>query len=155
MGAEPLEQLAPRSVDPLCVRRDLAGNPLPDRVEHLVRSEQREALAVEPRSERRQQRRQPLGVRLPLGVDRSATYVSAPVPLSPGDTLLLYTDGVVEAMNRSDKQYGTARLEAQFRTHGSKKTRELLTAIRADLEAHAEGRELGDDVTLLAVKTTG
>ena len=92
---------------------------------------------------------------LPLGVDRTATYVSAPVPLSPGDTLLLYTDGVVEAMNRSDKQYGTARLEAQFRTHGSKKTRELLTAIRADLEAHAEGRELGDDVTLLAVKTTG
>ena len=37
----------------------------------------------------------------------------------------------------------------------SKKARELLTAICADLEVHAEGRELADDLTLLAVKTTG
>ena len=90
---------------------------------------------------------------LPLGVDRGARYASSELTLEPGDTLLFFTDGIVEAMDGASQQYGTARLETQFRTHAPKHVRELLREIRADLDRHCAGRQLADDLTLLAVRT--
>ena len=49
---------------------------------------------------------------LPLGVDRNADYAPCVMPLLPGDTLILYTDGITEAMNAKDELYGFPRLLA-------------------------------------------
>lgn len=48
--------------------------------------------------------------RLPLGVDREVDYVHHTMRLSPGDALVLYTDGITEAMNDKDELYGLRRL---------------------------------------------
>ncbi len=50
--------------------------------------------------------------RLPLGVDADVDYVSHALTLSPGDALVLYTDGITEAMNGRDELYGLQRLLA-------------------------------------------
>jgi phosphoserine phosphatase RsbU/P len=46
---------------------------------------------------------------LPLGILREATFVAASVDLQPGDTLVLFTDGVVEAFNSSGEEFTDAR----------------------------------------------
>ncbi|MBN1395937.1 MAG: SpoIIE family protein phosphatase [Pirellulales bacterium] len=48
--------------------------------------------------------------RLPLGVDPEVDYVHHTLQLSPGDALVLYTDGITEAMNDRDELYGLRRL---------------------------------------------
>ena len=52
-------------------------------------------------------------VRLPLGVAEDAEYVQVSHPLNPGDRLVLYTDGISEAMNEDDDLYGFQRLYEQ------------------------------------------
>jgi serine phosphatase RsbU (regulator of sigma subunit) len=47
---------------------------------------------------------------LPLGVERAVDYVPHRVPLAPGESLIMYTDGITEAMNQNDELYGAARL---------------------------------------------
>ncbi len=49
---------------------------------------------------------------LPLGVDREVDYAPCALPLAPGDSLVLYTDGITEAMNANDELYGFPRLMA-------------------------------------------
>jgi serine phosphatase RsbU (regulator of sigma subunit) len=47
---------------------------------------------------------------LPLGVDRGVEYAQCVHPLAPGDSIVLYTDGITEAMNAKDEIYGSQRL---------------------------------------------
>ena len=47
---------------------------------------------------------------MPLGVERAVDYVPHLVRLAPGESLVLYTDGITEAMNQNDELYGSARL---------------------------------------------
>ena len=49
---------------------------------------------------------------LPLGVDRDVDYLLRVLPLAPGDSLILYTDGITEAMNTAGELYGSRRLLA-------------------------------------------
>jgi phosphoserine phosphatase RsbU/P len=53
-------------------------------------------------------------VRLPLGVMDDADYVQVTYPLDPGDRLVLYTDGISEAMNEADELYGFERIYQQM-----------------------------------------
>ena len=48
--------------------------------------------------------------KLPLGVDREVDYAQSVLSLAPGDSLVLYTDGITEAMNVQDELYGPQRL---------------------------------------------
>lgn len=51
--------------------------------------------------------------RLPLGIDGDETYVDATVTFAPGDMLVLYTDGIIEAHNATrDEMFGQERLDA-------------------------------------------
>jgi len=50
--------------------------------------------------------------RLPLGVDYEVDYVPLVLPLKPGESIVLYTDGITEAMNAQDELYGSKRLLA-------------------------------------------
>ena len=52
--------------------------------------------------------------RLPLGVLRDADYVQVTHPLAPGDQVVLYTDGISEAMNEKNELYGFQRLYEQM-----------------------------------------
>ena len=88
----------------------------------------------------------PLGL-LPLG-----TYRPAEITLAPGDTLVLYTDGFVEAENRDGEEYGIDRLEAVCRDRRAAPPADLAEAIEADAERHAQGVPFADDRTLVIAR---
>jgi serine phosphatase RsbU (regulator of sigma subunit) len=51
---------------------------------------------------------------LPLGIEADSEYGQQSIALSPGDALLLYSDGLTDAMNAADEFYGLKRLQTQF-----------------------------------------
>jgi adenylate cyclase len=84
-------------------------------------------------------------------------YASARCQLAPGDTLWLMTDGVTEAADASGTLYGSSRVEramAEASTHGAP-VRQIVDALRADVEAFSAGTEPADDLTILAVRWHG
>jgi len=74
--------------------------------------------------------------------------------LVPGDMLLVYTDGVIEARNQSGEEFGADRLAEVLRVHGQRPVSELLRRIVAGVECYAGGR-LEDDLTLVAARCEG
>jgi len=84
---------------------------------------------------------------LVLAAMDGAKYHANEMSLSSGDRLLLYTDGVTEAMDAQGRQYGEARLEAVF-THAG---RDFIGAVDADVSRFACKAEQSDDITMLAL----
>ena len=79
-------------------------------------------------------------------------YRSGSVQLQPGDRIFQYSDGVPEAMNGKNEQYGMGRLEKVLAQNSEKTPAELLPAIKADLDAFVGEAEQFDDITMLCVK---
>ena len=73
------------------------------------------------------------------------------IKLSPSDSLLLYTDGVTDALNSNHDRFSEERLTAAA-THPSNSARSQLQGIVSAVDAHIAGREQYDDITLLAVQ---
>ena len=87
-----------------------------------------------------------------LGVLPDAQYDERPLALQPGDTLLLYTDGVSEAESPSGEQYGQQRLEQTLVRLRDLSAQDLLNAVVEDVVAWAGARGQHDDLTLMVVK---
>ena len=87
-----------------------------------------------------------------LGTFERAKYRSATLTLEPGDELMLYTDGVNEAFNVAEEEYGNDRLEAFLTAHAELHPKELVSALRADVATWAEGAEQSDDITMLCLE---
>jgi serine phosphatase RsbU (regulator of sigma subunit) len=88
---------------------------------------------------------------LPLGVMPEKDYPQLTIPLAKGETVLLFTDGITEAMNPSNSMYGTELL-SRFLSTGPQDTEELVKAIVRDVEQFCEGRPQSDDMCLVALK---
>jgi serine phosphatase RsbU (regulator of sigma subunit)/catechol 2,3-dioxygenase-like lactoylglutathione lyase family enzyme len=73
--------------------------------------------------------------------------------LAPGDAVLLYTDGVTEALNDEGEEFGEARLLQAARQHRELSLPELLAAV-ADQARKFSPREQSDDITLIGAKCT-
>jgi serine phosphatase RsbU (regulator of sigma subunit)/catechol 2,3-dioxygenase-like lactoylglutathione lyase family enzyme len=73
--------------------------------------------------------------------------------LSPGDTLVLYTDGVTEAFNDRGEEFGEQRLVDSMRSHRENGPRALLDAILEDVKRFSP-HEQHDDITLVVAKCT-
>lgn len=72
----------------------------------------------------------------------------------PGAGVMVYTDGVIEAMNRQRKEFGTRRLSNLIRNTTQMETREINKALRAAVDAFSGGRAQHDDITILTIKCT-
>jgi HAMP domain-containing protein len=88
----------------------------------------------------------------PLALLAGMPYKEAPVEVASGDTLLLYTDGVTEAMGPGDELFGEERLEAVMREHADRGPEELVRAIMDAVHRFAAGRPPSDDLTLVALR---
>ncbi len=89
---------------------------------------------------------------MPLGMFDSAEYHAKSVDLKKDDVLILYTDGVTEAMNRSLIEYGEERFEKCLRKHIHLPVQELKANVVADVQRFTAGEPQSDDLTLLVVK---
>ncbi|MEV5343148.1 PP2C family protein-serine/threonine phosphatase [Streptomyces sp. NPDC052676] len=87
----------------------------------------------------------------PLGLTEFAgsPFAAQSFPFRPGDTLLLYTDGVIEARDDSGAFYPLAQRMAALGTGGPQR---LLRRLREDLLSHTLGGHLGDDAAMVAIQ---
>ena len=89
---------------------------------------------------------------LVLAFLKDAKYKEEEIILEVGDTLYLYTDGITEAMNRGGEMFGEGRLLASLNQYKDSTLRDLLYAVKREVDNFANGEEQTDDVTMLALK---
>ena len=92
----------------------------------------------------------PLPRGLVAGMVAQARYAGQHGMLAPGETLLLYTDGVTEAMNPAMEIYGESRLA--LAASGAPDASALIAQVRRSVDAFATGAAQSDDITMLAVR---
>lgn len=89
---------------------------------------------------------------LPLGIQADAIYASGSTMLQPGDWLVVFTDGVVEAENSAQQEYGEDRLLEVLHSGSALAPDEMLRRIMASLDSFVGTTAQHDDITCLAVK---
>ncbi|MBQ4403323.1 MAG: serine/threonine-protein phosphatase, partial [Selenomonadaceae bacterium] len=88
-----------------------------------------------------------------LGAMEEVNFVQQEVQLNHGDILFMYTDGVTEAINEAEEEYGEARLENCLNSIDHQcKLPTLLEGVSKSLAEHVQQAEQSDDITMLAVR---
>lgn len=87
-----------------------------------------------------------------LGVEKFDEVKTSSVQLSSGDSLLLFTDGVVEAHNDKMKMFGEKRLIEAFKERKDLKAKEIVDELIEEVAFFAEGAPQHDDLTLIVIK---
>ncbi|MBK5966820.1 hypothetical protein CCR95_22785 [Thiocystis minor] len=90
-----------------------------------------------------------------LGAMDGLDYAAASVQLRPGDTLLMFSDGVTEAMNEAYEEFGTKRLSALFVDQPPPDPRAAVERVLAAVDRFANGVEQSDDITCVALRYHG
>ena len=91
---------------------------------------------------------------LPLGILPDAKYESASVTLGPADWLIIFTDGLVEAENANQDEFGETRLLAAIEAGAQSTPAEMLKRFMAELDLFVGPTPQHDDVTCLLIKAT-
>jgi sigma-B regulation protein RsbU (phosphoserine phosphatase) len=86
------------------------------------------------------------------GAIEGLDYHVASLKLDHGDALLLFTDGVTEAMNTQFEEFGEQRLEQTLKGQKQCSCQQTVEAIKSDVAAFTDGAEQSDDITILALK---
>lgn len=89
---------------------------------------------------------------MPLGVFEDAKFGQREINLQTGETLLVYTDGVTEAMNAERQLFGEDRLKVAVQGQNSLSAEQLTQQVVTAVGKFANGAEPSDDITLLAIK---
>ena len=90
-----------------------------------------------------------------VGLLPFAPYVEQVLTLEPGDLLLLYTDGISEAMTHDDEEWGEERMIESALKVRDRPAEEVLNAIFADADKFTAGAPQHDDMTMLILKLDG
>jgi serine phosphatase RsbU (regulator of sigma subunit) len=91
------------------------------------------------------------GDTIPLGIYEKANYQETEIPLSPGDRLLFYTDGIVEAMNAKEEIFGFERLIDVVQESKSLDADSLLQKVLTRVNEFAGNAPQHDDLTVIVV----
>lgn len=90
-----------------------------------------------------------------VGVMENSHFASRKMTLKPQDLLLLYTDGVTEAINSGHELFSDARLKTCLPRLRDLSVTEVISGIRRELASHTQGQAQSDDITLLALRYRG
>jgi sigma-B regulation protein RsbU (phosphoserine phosphatase) len=90
-----------------------------------------------------------------VGLLPFAPYTEQTITLEPGDLVLLYTDGISEAMTHDDEEWGEERLIVAADACKHQKADEILKRLFDDADAFTAGADQHDDMTLLVLKLEG
>jgi phosphoserine phosphatase RsbU/P len=91
---------------------------------------------------------------LPIGIQAGASYQSDSITLHPDDWLVIFTDGVIEAVNTRGEEYGEARLLGSVARSSGASPPEMMRHILGDLDLFVGNTPQHDDVTCLLLKAT-
>ncbi len=89
---------------------------------------------------------------LPLGMFEEATYTAGAAHIAPGSLLLIYSDGIPEAIDTSETEYGEARLEQLIVRERARSAAEISARLLEDLSGFCGEAPAADDVTLLLLR---
>ena len=89
---------------------------------------------------------------LPLGIQAEAKYESATVTLAPGDWLVIFTDGMVEAVNAYGVEFDEARLLSAINAGAASTPADMLKRLMAELDLFVGTTPQHDDVTCMLLK---
>ncbi len=87
-----------------------------------------------------------------VGLFPQAVYEKETVQLCPGDLIVVYTDGVTEAFNIKEEEFGEDRLLRLLVENSDLSVTDLTSEILAQIEKHADGNAQSDDVTLVIAR---
>jgi len=87
----------------------------------------------------------------PLGVRQSITYTTQTVPIAPGDRLIYFSDGFIEAFNEAGELYGFERFEASIQRHIREPVEEMLKLMLTDVQSYCQDAPQEDDMTLVII----
>jgi sigma-B regulation protein RsbU (phosphoserine phosphatase) len=88
----------------------------------------------------------------PIGVERSSTYQEMKLTAETGDIIILFTDGLIESLNREGHQYGIESLSRIVSENNAMSAKELATEIKHNIQAFVGSASLHDDQTLVIMK---
>jgi phosphoserine phosphatase RsbU/P len=89
---------------------------------------------------------------VPFGIDTAAEYHTSPVAIEVGDLLVIFTDGLPEAVDNSGAEYGEVRLQNRVEHFTNEPAATVLAAIMADVDGYVGPARQHDDITCMAVR---
>ncbi len=92
---------------------------------------------------------------MPVGLFEGTEFKSDAAQLQPGDTLVLFTDGVNEAVNPEDDRFDMERLHEVVGAHAKDSIEQMQAAIFSALERFGRGAPQADDITVMVLRYTG
>ena len=90
----------------------------------------------------------------PIGLWPDLEYVGEEMILSSGSMMLLYTDGLNEAENGQQEQYGEDSIIQLMTSHAFQSSRDIIETLKANTDLFRDGAEQNDDLTMLAFRVT-
>ena len=90
-----------------------------------------------------------------VGLIEASRYETETCRLAPGEGILLYTDGVTEAVNTADDFFGEERLEQYLARNASAGAEQIVGGLHAAVQEFAAGAPQSDDITVLALRYLG
>jgi serine phosphatase RsbU (regulator of sigma subunit) len=87
-----------------------------------------------------------------MGIIDTLDFGNVELELHPGDVGLMYTDGLNEAMNHKNEQFGYDRIREVVKRHATCSSEEIVAALFHAIEEHASGADQSDDTTIVAIK---
>ncbi len=94
----------------------------------------------------------PIGINLPDRELFRKSIESDTLQLHPEDVLIIYTDGITEAMDANRNRFGDERFLSVIRNSGTLKVEPLVESIKQDINTFTGGEAQSDDITLVAIR---
>lgn len=89
---------------------------------------------------------------IPLAILANRKAAVAQITLAPGDTLVVYSDGVTEAMNEALEEYGDETFAQSLETMRALGSKAIIDAVFENVDSFAAGAEQADDITCLVIR---
>jgi sigma-B regulation protein RsbU (phosphoserine phosphatase) len=113
-------------------------------------------LVASVQSAETRRRARPIAARgLPLGFASGAEFAVRDVEVAPGDKIVLFTDGIIEAVDGMDRAFGLRRLEQCCGANAGLGGADLIDAILAEVAAYSVGSEPADDMSIVVAELLG
>jgi len=90
---------------------------------------------------------------LPLGIESGVVYQTADLELQPGDALIFFTDGVVEAFNEAGEEFGNERWNGAIRNLPDWNAHQTLQHLMKKVDEFVGATRQSDDITCLVFRS--